>query len=193
MLDQIIQFDHELFTAINRGLSNSFFDWLMPLLRNRFLWSPLYLFIIIFLVRNYKKDGVICILFLLITFGMADFFSSTVLKHAFERLRPCNEPGFNAEVIARVACGSGFSFPSTHATNHFAIATFLIIIFYKRFKWILPLGLLWAFSIGFAQIYVGVHFPVDITAGALLGCMIGYITGTIFFTVRSEQKWHSGN
>lgn len=39
---------------------------------------------------------------------------------------------------------------------------------------------LWAAVICYAQIYVGVHFPVDILCGTLLGCTAGYITGAIF-------------
>ncbi|RZL15228.1 MAG: phosphatase PAP2 family protein, partial [Pedobacter sp.] len=76
----------------------------------------------------------------------------------------------------RVPCGSGYSFPSAHATNHFGIAVFLILVFYKKWKPILPLGLLWAFSIAFAQVYVGVHYPVDIICGSLLGTLLGFIS-----------------
>lgn len=193
MFDQLIQLDHQLFIGINQGMANPFFDWLMPLLRNRFFWSPLYLFLIIFLIRHYKKDGVICILFLLLTFALADYFSASVVKHIFERLRPCNEPGFNASVRSLVSCGSGFSFPSSHATNHFAIAMFLTTVFYKRWKPLLPLSFLWAFSIAFAQVYVGVHFPIDVITGALLGCLIGYVTGTICHTSFMYKRWNTGN
>lgn len=193
MLEQLSQLDHQLFKLINVGLSNTFFDWLMPLLRNRYFWSPVYIFLIIFLIKNYKKTGVICVLFLLLTFGLSDFFSASIIKPAVERLRPCNEIGFNTEIISRVGCGSGFSFPSTHATNHFAIAMFLSIVFSKRWNWVKAASFTWAFSIILAQVYVGVHFPFDVMAGALLGCIIGYITGTLFFTIQLEKKWNSGH
>jgi len=192
MLDQLIQFDHQLFTAINSGLSNPFFDWLMPFLRNRYFWTPVYVFLVIFLIKNYKKNGAICILFLLLTFGLADFISASVIKPSIQRLRPCNEIGFKEEIVSRVACGSGFSFPSSHASNHFAIAMFLSVVFARRWKWIWTITMLWAFSIAFAQVYVGVHFPLDVTCGALLGCIIGYITGTSFLTLLPEKKWNSG-
>ena len=87
MLDQLLQLDHELFLSINKGLSNSFFDWLMPLLRNRFFWTPGYVFIVIFLIRNYGKRGLVCILFLLLTFALSDFISASVVKPSFERLQ----------------------------------------------------------------------------------------------------------
>lgn len=193
MLDQLLQFDHQMFLGINQGLANPLFDAIMPLLRNKYFWSPLYLFLIIFLIKNYKKNGLICILFLLLTFAMADFFSASLIKPVAERLRPCNEPGFNNEIRLLVSCGRGFSFPSSHACNHFAIAMFLIVVFYKRWRPLLPAGLLWAFSISFAQVYVGVHFPADVIAGGLLGCMIGYVTGTIFLTTYMQKTWSTGS
>ena len=193
MLEQLIQFDQNLFFTINHGLSNSFFDWLMPALRNRFFWTPLYLFIIIFFIRNYGKQGWIMILFLILTFGLTDFFSSSILKPSVQRLRPCNNPEIKSDVKNLIDCGSGFSFPSSHASNHFGLAVFLIVMFYRKWKLILPIGLFWAASISFAQVYVGVHYPVDILAGAMLGGMIGFIMGTILLVNKTFRAWNPGN
>ncbi len=193
MFDSLIHFDQQIFFFINKDLSNSFFDWIMPFLRNKYFWTPLYLFLIVFLARNYGKWGWACLLFIVITFGICDFFSASVVKPAFERLRPCNDLSIKGEINSLVPCGSGFSFPSTHATNHFGIAMFLVGTFYSRWKWIAPLALLWAFSVAFAQVYVGVHFPVDVFTGALLGCLIGYLTSTIFLTLKINKEWKSGN
>lgn len=192
MLDQLTQLDQNLFIAINNGLSNPFFDWLMPLLRNKYFWSPLYLFIVVFLLKNYKRQGFILLVFFLVTFAVADYFSASVIKPAVERLRPCNDPALKAEVISLVRCGSGFSFPSAHASNHFALGMFLITVFYRKWKWILPLALLWAFSISFAQVYVGVHYPLDVIVGGILGCMIGYVIGTVFLSIYPNKKWNTG-
>ena len=180
MIESIQQFDVELFLKIHRGLSNGFFDWLMPLMRNRFFWSPLYLFIVIFCIKQYKKQGYYIIGMVLFTFAMGDLIASRVVKPWVSRVRPCNDLSLTNDIIHRVPCGSGLSFPSAHATNHFAIAVFLICIFYSRWKPILPIGLLWAFIISFAQVYVGVHYPVDVTTGALLGITIGMICSKIF-------------
>ena len=193
MLEQLIQFDQNLFFTINHGLSNSFFDWLMPALRNRFFWTPLYLFIIIFFIRNYGKQGWIMILFLGLTFGCTDFISSSLIKPTVQRLRPCNDPEIKSDVKNLIDCGSGFSFPSSHASNHFGLAVFLIMMFYPKWKLILPIGLLWAASISFAQVYVGVHYPVDILAGAMLGGMIGFSMGTILLASKTFRAWNSGN
>ena len=193
MLEQLIQFDQNLFFTINHGLSNSFFDWLMPALRNRFFWTPLYLFIIIFSIRTYGKQGWIMILFLALTFGCTDFISSSLIKPTVQRLRPCNDPEIKSDVKNLVDCGSGYSFPSSHASNHFGLAVFLIVLFFSKWKLILPMGLLWAASISFAQVYVGVHYPIDILAGAMLGGMIGFIMGKILLASKTFGTWNPGN
>jgi undecaprenyl-diphosphatase len=193
MIDQLVQFDRDLFFAINHGLSNSFFDWLMPILRDRYTWVLLYLFIIVFSIKNYGKQGFIMILFLAMTFGISDFLSSSVIKPNVQRLRPCNETEIKTNVNNLVDCGTGYSFPSSHATNHFGIAVFLIMMFYHKWKIILPIGILWAASISFAQIYVGVHYPIDILTGSLLGSSIGLGMSKILLSNKSFKTWKSGN
>ncbi|MFC6101818.1 phosphatase PAP2 family protein [Olivibacter domesticus] len=188
MLTSILHFDTDLFLLINQDMANTFFDWLMPHLRNPFTWAPLYLFIIIFSIRMYKKRGVIMILFLLATFGAADFLSASVIKPIVKRVRPCNEITLQGEVMNRIRCGSGYSFPSSHASNHFAMALFLIMVYKKRWKHIVWLGFLWAFSISFAQIYVGVHYPLDVLGGALFGSLIGYLFASVFLRIQPENE-----
>lgn len=173
MIAELQQFDTELFLKIHRGLSNGFFDWLMPLVRNRFFWSPLYLFIVIFCIKQFKKQGYYMILMVLVTFAMGDMIASRLIKPNVARVRPCNEITLADQIIHRVPCGSGYSFPSAHATNHFGIAVFLICLFYRRWKPILPIGLAWALLVSFAQIYVGVHYPIDTFVGAILGTGVG--------------------
>lgn len=173
-MDFLIGLDQYLFFLINRDWTNSFFDVILPLFRNRFFWSPLYLFLIVYFIVNHRKNSLLIIGMLFLAFVLADSISSGLIKPFFERLRPCNEPLIKDQVRSLVTCGSGYSFTSSHATNHFAIALFLITFFYKRYAWVLPLGLLWAGSISYAQVYVGVHYPFDVLCGALLGSLIGY-------------------
>ena len=193
MFEQILQLDEQLFSAINSGLSNTFFDWIMPLLRNRYFWTPLYLFITIFFVKNYGKQGYVLLLFFVLTFAATDFFTATLIKPNVQRLRPCNNPEMTSTIHRVIACGTGYSFPSTHAANHFALAVFLITVFYKKWKAILPLGVLWAGSISFAQVYVGVHYPLDVTGGALIGSMIGYVIAASLLIYKPYFSWKAGN
>lgn len=186
MMTALQQFDTELFLKIHRGLSNGFFDWLMPLMRNRFFWTPLYIFIIVFCIKQYKKVGYYIIGMLLFTFAMGDLIASRLIKPLMLRPRPCNEMSLADEIIHRVPCGSGYSFPSAHATNHFAIAIFLICLFYPKWKGILPLGLGWAAIISFAQVYVGVHYPIDVTVGSILGTCIGFFTFYVYQRIKPQ-------
>jgi len=161
-------------------MGNWFFDVVMPVLRNRLVWIPLYIFIFVFCLWRYKKQGLIIIVLLALTAGLADFGSATVIKSIFTRARPCNTPALDATIIERVDCGTGYSFPSSHAADHFAVAVFLSIVFYKQYKWVLPASLLWAASISFAQVYVGVHYPIDVTVGAIYGALVAWLFGCIF-------------
>ncbi|MBW4891376.1 phosphatase PAP2 family protein [Mucilaginibacter sp. HMF5004] len=188
MPQQLLQFDQHLFYLVNHGLSNAFFDWLMPIIRNPLVWIPLYVFIIAFSIYRYKKTGLYIILLLALTFGIADFGSASIIKPLMHRLRPCNDPALAQTIITRVPCGSGYSFPSSHASNHFAIAIFLCLVFGSRWRWVWPAALLWAFSISFAQVYVGVHYPVDVTGGALYGLLVGWAMVQLFRKIQPQFR-----
>lgn len=171
----LLHIDQRVFRFINSGLSNSFFDWIMPYMRLPQFWIPVYVFIFVFCLWRYKKQGIIIILLLLATFAVADFGSASLIKPLMHRVRPCNDPAMEPYLISRVPCGTGYSFPSSHASNHFAISVFLIMIFQRRWRWIWFWALLWAATVCFAQMYVGVHYPIDILTGALYGTMVGYL------------------
>lgn len=187
MLEYLTEIDKIVFLSINQGLSNPFFDFLMPILRNPYTWAPLYLFILIFAIKNYKKRGIIMILFFLLSFGLGDMISASVIKPQVMRVRPCNDIPFKEQVKVRVRCGSGYSMPSSHATNHFAMGVFLLMVFRKKWKPIIWLSILWAASISFAQIYVGVHYTGDILVGTLLGVLIGLFTSSIFLFFQPDE------
>lgn len=180
MINELIKLDQQIFEAINTGCGNIFFDWLMPILRNKLTWIPLYLFIIGFALKTYKIKGLYLILFFAATVGIADFGSASVLKPTFNRTRPCNDVEMQNHVVSRVPCGSGKSFPSSHASDHFAIAIFLIAIFANKWKFILPIALIWASSICLAQVYVGVHYPIDVLVGAIYGSLVGIFGARLF-------------
>jgi membrane-associated phospholipid phosphatase len=179
MLEQIIKLDHQVFHAINTGMSNAFFDWLMPILRNKKVWIPLYIFVIAYFTYNYKLKGLYLVLFLAAAVGIADSTSAGIIKPLVNRNRPCQEVSYKQEVISRVACGTGKSFPSSHATDHFAIAIFMITVFFRKWKWIIYVGIFWAAAISFAQVYVGVHFPIDVIFGMLWGSLIGFLVAKL--------------
>lgn len=180
-MNELLQLDHTLFEAINNGLQNSFLDTVLPLWRNKYIWIPAYLFLITFLVVNFQKRGLLIIAVAVLTIAIADMTSSEILKKSIQRLRPCKTAHLADQVHLLVPCGSGYSFPSSHATNHFALAFFLIGVAGTRFSKIkLPL-LLWAASIAISQVYVGVHFPLDVLGGTLLGSLIGFTMSRLYY------------
>jgi membrane-associated phospholipid phosphatase len=106
--------------------------------------------------------------------GFTDFTNSKLLKTAFNRPRPCQTMDPDT-IHLRIACGSGKSFPSSHAANHMAFAMFFYLIFRSesRSGWVYFL-FPWAALIGFSQVFVGVHYPFDILAGFLYGGAYGF-------------------
>ena len=181
IFQKLEQWDQWLFIQINNYQSNSFFDNIMPYLRNSFYWSPVYLFLLLFAVLNFKGRGWWWVLLFLCTVSLTDIISSKLIKEAFERLRPCQDPDFFEHVRLLVnQCSGGYSFTSSHAANHFGMATFFFITVRPLLKnWSL-LAFLWAGAIGYAQVYVGVHYPFDVLGGAAVGMLIGFTMGSFF-------------
>jgi len=173
MLDNLQHIDREAFLAINNGLANGFFDVVMPIFRHKYTWIPLYVAVAAWFVYRYQWQGLWFIGFALLTFALCDQLSASYIKPLIERLRPCREPLLEGQVRLLVNCGGGFSFPSTHATNHTGFAIIVGASLYRHYKWPLYALLGLAALISLAQIYVGVHYPIDVLGGALLGGGLG--------------------
>lgn len=177
-MDTILYIDRWLFQLINRSWENSLFDSLLPILRNSNCWVPLYLFLMLFAFGNFRKNVWLWILFAGGTAIICDFMSSDIIKEAIFRLRPCHDPSF--ATLRVTYCPQSSSFTSSHATNHFGLAIFLFLTLKDYIhKW----GYLffaWAFVIVYAQVYVGVHYPLDVICGGMVGLILGLVTGSLF-------------
>ena len=195
MMEQLIQIDHQLFYWFNQSIANPFFDILFPILRDKKTWIPLYLGLVLWLIIKYKSKGGILILFLALSITLGDIISARIIKPGFERARPCHEESVinvrhipswdNTKSIywwlpSKQPCGPGYSFVSSHATNHFALATTLGLCLWGPSPWILFIGLFWALHISLGQVYIGVHFPSDIFIGSILGLSIGLFLSKMF-------------
>ncbi len=114
-------------------------------------------------------------LFFGLTIAICDQVSSGFLKDFVGRIRPCGDPGFSRYVrLLLNRCPGSGSFTSSHATNHFGMAVFIVQTlgtYIKKWKYAVYF---WAASISYAQVYVGVHYPLDVIGGALLGSALGY-------------------
>jgi membrane-associated phospholipid phosphatase len=178
--DILVYWDHIAWFYINTQWRNPFLDMVAPFIRNQWFWAPLYFFLLLFMPLRFRMKGWLWCLTFIISFALSDQVSATLLKPYFHRLRPCNNPYLAGILHLLVPCGGGYSFPSSHASNHFSMAMFSAATLGSRVRWIWPVAILWAACVSFAQVYVGVHFPLDVTCGALLGTAIGLLTGKVF-------------
>ncbi|MEX6690122.1 phosphatase PAP2 family protein [Danxiaibacter flavus] len=181
ILQSLENIDKYVFHLINDEWTFSWLNGLMLLLREPATWVPLYIGVLFFI---YKKDKQLAIPFLLcsiVTFAITDVTSASILKPMLARLRPCQEAGPDFSVNALVGCGGLFGMPSSHASNHFGLATFWFIAAscYLKQKWYWVW--LWAVAVCYAQVYVGKHYPGDIIAGAILGIIGGNITMQLLY------------
>jgi undecaprenyl-diphosphatase len=180
LLETVMYLDYIVWGYLNVRWHNGFMDVIMPFLRNQWFWAPLYLFLLLFMPRRFGRNGWIWCSVFLITFGISDQLSATLLKPLFGRIRPCNDPYFSGIVHIIVPCGGGKSFPSSHAANHFSLAVFSAISLRHLARWVWPLALAWAIVVSYSQVYVGVHYPLDVLCGGLLGAVVGWGTGNAF-------------
>lgn len=180
VLQWLKEADRALFFLINKQLSLPSLDATMLLLRQPYTWIPLYLFFLLFFYYNCRKYLVPIVLLTLVTFAITDFTSASILKPLIGRLRPCQDPAIHFEINNIAGCGGIFSMPSSHAANHFGLASFWFLILkhtvQRKWNWLW----FWAALIGYSQVYVGVHFPGDILVGALFGTLTGYLTYYLF-------------
>ena len=88
LLQKLEQWDKDLFVKINSHWTNPFFDTVMPYLRKSIYWAPLYMFILVFVLANYKIKGYWWVVFFLITVSLTDMSGVYLFKYNFHRIRP---------------------------------------------------------------------------------------------------------
>ncbi|MBI4825821.1 MAG: glycosyltransferase family 39 protein [Nitrospirae bacterium] len=164
--------DTSLFFFINKALQNGFFDLIMPFISNR-SYLP-FLLIVGYEFSKERKRTLFVLSLCVLAFALGDS-SANILKHLFERPRPCHAL---EGVRLLTACGSSFSFPSGHAVNSFAIAA----VFSHFFRRTAFLTFTLAILVAFSRIYIGAHYPSDVLAGAIWG-------GVTAWVIIDLQQW----
>ena len=188
MIEWLYSIDRLVFYFCNQTLANPLFDAAMPFLTDlNKTWYGLGLFGLLWLLLMWKggKKGRILGLLLVPLIFMSDQLSSVVIKNIFVRPRPCHE--LNGMPVLEhirllVDCGSGYSFPSSHAANNFAVST-LFSYYYRRWTWAF---ISFAAIIGFSRISVGVHYPSDVAGGALVGASCAAIIILLWKSISKE-------
>lgn len=160
VLEKLTRLDFWLFSKINGEWTNVVFDSLFPFLRESMIWIPFYLFLLVFILLNFGREGVYWSLGLIITAALCDIISSHVIKEAITRIRPCRDAALAHPVRFLVTyCPRSSSFVSSHAVNHFGMAMFLYTTLRPLTSAWISCIFGWAAVIAYAQVYVGVHFP----------------------------------
>ena len=185
MLQELLQLDKDFFIYLN-GLGTPQWDNFFQFLSHKLSAIPLYIFL---LILAYQKFGFKRTLVLLVSIALLITVTdqlSNFFKYGVARLRPCHDP--EIEPIMRLVksyCGGQFGYFSAHAANAFAIAVFFGSILKSTLKFIGVFLVLWAALVAYSRIYLGVHFPLDIITGAVIGSLFGWLFVKLFiFSLR---------
>lgn len=164
-MEILLALDQQLFFLINGSYHASLLDWTALFLSGvgtaGIIW---FILGIALFLREEKRDKWFFAPFLL-TGGLSYFVTEVLLKPLVERIRPSVEMG--AIVVGNQSTDP--SFPSGHATIGFAMA---VVLANKEPKW------KWIFYslavlISLSRIYLGVHYPLDVIGGGVIGWGIG--------------------
>lgn len=188
MLDYLISLDKQLFLYLN-SIHNTFFDYIMVYASAKCFWIPFYLILIYLIIREYKVKSMLIIAFVFLLILLSDQLSVHAFKNVFQRLRPCHTEDLKLLIHMVNNCGGQYSFVSSHATNSFALATYISGLFAEKYKWMGWLMFIWAALVSYSRIYLAQHFPADIIGGAILGIIIGVVVLILLsFTVNLIWK-----
>lgn len=182
----IERLDRSLFFLIN-GMHADWLDRPMWLVSTRWIWIPLYVFLLYTLYRRYPgRPFAWVVLCIACCVWANDQLASSVFKEWMERPRPTHTPGVSEWVHTvrdwegREYRGGRFGFYSSHAANLFGIALMYVRLMRPlHARWI-ALMYFWVTLVAWSRIYLGVHFPSDIAMGMIMGSLIGWIFSRVF-------------
>lgn len=181
MIAWLENIDQQLFLFLN-GLHADWLDPFMWHLSGKWQWIPIYLLFIFLILKYYGlKNTIFAVLVMVALIAISDQVCMHLFKNVFQRYRPTHnlEIGHLVHTVNNYK-GGEFGFISSHAANFFCMATFLGLLLRPKIKRIMLLLFIWAAVVSYSRIYLGVHYPSDILAGAILGSFIGLIGFNIF-------------
>jgi len=163
-------------TLFLNGLRAPWLDAVMWWISDRFVWIPLYVFILFLVVKKWKKKFILLILLLVLTITISDQ-GCNLLKKSTQRLRPSHNIALEHKIHlvkqpnGDLYRGGQFGFPSAHASNAMVFALFVFFFAGNRKMWVLIAIFFWAELLGYSRIYLGVHYWLDVECGYFVGTM----------------------
>jgi undecaprenyl-diphosphatase len=174
MIDQLLEYDTELFLFLN-NLGSDTWDALWLRITDKLTSIPLYA-VLLFLL--YKKYGLKSMLVFVIVVALMITFTdqiTNVFKRGFQRPRPCGEAGLVDQMrFIAVRCGK-YGFFSGHSSNSMATAVFAGLMLRPYYKNLIFILLFWSAIVAYSRIYLGVHYPLDVFCGLTFGAISGFL------------------
>lgn len=187
MIDFLNHIDTRVFLFLN-GLHNDIFDFVMYWISDKFIWIPMYAFLVFLIIKKFGKRSwlILVLIALLIT---ASDQVTVFIKNYFQRPRPCHQEDLQLLVhTVKGYCGGAYGFVSSHASNSFGLAVFLLPFFKPHFRYFSWFILIWALLVSYSRIYLGVHFPGDVICGAVIGAIFGFLLSRIYFLIYPSNR-----
>ena len=176
MLD-IIQLDKELLIFLN-NLGSEPWDGLWLAITNQLNWAPLFVFIIYLTIKSFGwKRGGFMVLFMILLVAFSDQFTN-LIKNSTERLRPINDPEIK-DMLRTLIQPQSYSFMSGHATTSTFFSVFVVLLLKEKFKYIYLL-LFFPLIFSYSRLYLGVHFPIDVSVGIIVGILFANLYFFLF-------------
>ncbi len=175
MVETLLEFDKVLFLFLN-GLGSPSYDSFWLVITNKLLNAFIYFILALYF---FKKTNLKYFFLLLLSISVLILFTdqfTNFIKHIASRPGPCYEANFLELIrLVKLNCGGAFGYFSGHASNSFALAFFFSRLLSSELKQLPIFLFLFAFLVSYSRIYIGVHYPLDVFSGAVMGSFSGLI------------------